>query len=537
MQNFRFRTEDLQNEEIPSLYVETTLDRQIIDALKAPNPIILEGSRGTGKSFLLRMAENELDSAFQTEHVLPIYVSFVKSSLIVTDDPHQFLHWMLARTCARLVRTLYSRGLVAPAPSTLSILNGGTTPLNDPDSGIESVAKAYEESYRNPGSPVDHSTIPDVEQFKDILEDLCRKVGIRRIALFFDEAAHIFRPAQQREFFTLFRDLRSPYIGCNAAVYPGVTSYGPTFQPAHDATVMEINRDILDGSYPERMREIVEKQADARLMDDIGRNTDNFNALAFAVSGNPRLLLKTVELANNMSSSQVTSVLKGFYRTTIWSEHSNLPERYAGHKALVDWGRSFIESRVIEDTRTKNTERIDAGRDESTCYFWIHRDAPAVVKEALRLLAYTGIVIKGDSGIRATRAELGTRYAVNLGCLTAPASRPIEELLSVARHLSPRRMTEYGAEHAAYNDLLADVREFAEPDVSEVLQRQLAKPISVLDITDFQKSGLESIEVTTVGDALRSSEAEFQTIDWIGPKRSRRMMNAAVASVLEYLSG
>jgi len=483
------------------------------------------------------MAENELKSRFGADRVLPVYVSFAKSSLVVTNDPQQFVHWMLARTCAKLVRALDSYGLVSPEPFQLSILNGGQPLSTDPEVGIQAVAKAYEESYRNPGSSVDHSRVPDIEQLKDTLEDLCKATRVRRIALLFDEAAHIFRPEQQRQFFTLFRDLRSPYITCNAAVYPGVTSYGPTFQPAHDATVLDLNRSVLDEAYLERMREIVTKQADAQFMGGIERNADNFNALAFAVSGNPRLLLKTVALAKKLGTKEVTSVLKEFYRTTIWSEHSNLPERYAGHEALVDWGRSFIENRVIADTRAKNTDRIDAQKDESTCYFWIHRDAPAVVKEALRLLAYTGIVIKGDSGIVATRGELGTRYAINLGCLSAPAPQPVNEILTVARHLSPKRMTEYGADHLAYHALTDHVCRFAEPDVSEVLERQLAKPISVLDITDFQRTGLESIAVTTVGRALRSSEAEFQKVPWIGPKRSRRMMNAAVSSVLEYLSG
>ena len=41
----------------------------------------------------------------------------------------------------------------------------------------------------------------------------------------------------------------------------------------------------------------------------------------------------------------------------------------------------------------------------------------------------------------------------------------------------------------------------------------------------------------TVGAALQASESEFQRIIYIGPKRSRRMMNIVVASVLEYLSG
>jgi len=38
-------------------------------------------------------------------------------------------------------------------------------------------------------------------------------------------------------------------------------------------------------------------------------------------------------------------------------------------------------------------------------------------------------------------------------------------------------------------------------------------------------------------DSLRAKEKDFQEADYIGPVRSRRMMNAVVSSVLEYLSG
>ena len=114
---------------------------------------------------------------------------------------------------------------------------------------------------------------------------------------------------------------------------------------------------------------------------------------------------------------------------------------------------------------------------------WIHRDAPQPVKEALKLLAYSGIVTEHASGIRATRSEVGTRYAVNLGALIAQEGNPGTTGLRIARNLTPKRMSEFGANHPAYQSLLAQVPSFAEPEVGAVLQHQLAKPIEVLDVT------------------------------------------------------
>lgn len=537
MTNLIIRTEDIKPEHILELYVETLQDRKTIELLKSPTPTILEGSRGTGKSFLLRVAEAQLSELFTTDRVLPVYVSFVRSSLIQTSDPNQFANWMMAKLCSRIIRSMYQRGLLVPANRVLSVLIGGDMGYNLSETPLERLAEEYEVSYRTPNISIDASSVPSVDDFKDAIEDICRERDISRIAIFFDEAAHIFRPEQQRQFFTLFRDLRSPFLSCNAAVYPGVTFYGQTFQASHDATVVTLNRDPLHPGYIDSMREIVMKQADAELAGDIEKNYQAFESLAYAVSGNPRLLLKTVQRASRLLPSEVRRVLKDFYRNEIWSEHTGLAEKYAGHRAFIDWGREFVEKTVIPDAAKKNDLWLREGKNDATCFFWIHRDAPAAVAEALRLLSYTGIVTRLDSGIVATRGEVGTRFAVNLGCLAAPAADPIQSLAAIGPRLSVKRFTEYGANHLVFSSLTTVVGEFQEVDMSAVLQRELAKSIDVLDLTEYQKIGLHHIGINTVGEALQGSEYTFQQISYVGPKRSRRMMNVVVASVLEYLSG
>jgi hypothetical protein len=214
--------------------------------LKSITPVVLVGSRGVGKSLLLRVAEHELAKNFENKRILPVYVSFTGGTLIQTSDPMQFQHWMLARLSSHILRRLRKLGLIPSVPSAVSILMGGEPKQRDDDIyRMESIARAFEESWQNPGQAVDISGLPNVDAFKCAIEDICDQLKLERIAVFFDEAAHIFQPEQQRQFFTLFRDLRSPYINCNAAVYPGVTAFGPTFQPVHDAAMRPINRSIL----------------------------------------------------------------------------------------------------------------------------------------------------------------------------------------------------------------------------------------------------------------------------------------------------
>lgn len=537
MADFFYRTEDIKPEEVTTYFVETNRDREIINALKARNPVVLAGSRGVGKSFLLRVAEAELLADFEAQRVLPVYLSFSRSSLINTTDPQQFQHWMLARICARITRTLHSLGLIAGNSRGLSILTGDSAvPSPDRLTAIEEVANRFEESWKGEPIAIDSSSLPSLDDFRDALQDVSTELRIARMVVLIDEAAHILVPEQQRQFFTLFRDLRSPYLGCKAAVYPGVTSYGDTFQPSHDATMLSFDRDILGADYIDTMREIVEKQAESATLEDIARHDKNFTLLAFSASGNPRVLLKTLSRAPKLTSAQTNDVVRKYYRSDLWSEHSTLPQKYAGHQYLIDWGRQFIEDTVLPDLHKKNEQYLEL-EQKSTCFFWIHRDAPQPVKEALKLLAYSGIVTEHASGIRATRSEVGTRYAVNLGALIAQEATPSSTGLRVARNLTPKRMSEFGANHPTYQGLLAVVPTFSEPSAGAVLQQQLAKPLRVLDLTEWQYSKLHELGLTTVGDVLRASESKLRTLSYVGEKRSRRIRNAALAAVFEYLSG
>src|SRR5690606_267951 len=305
MSDLLFRTEDIPNEDILDLFVETNQDRDVIEKLKSISPIILVGSRGVGKSFLMKVAEEELNKTFTSEKVLPVYLTFNKSSLIHSSDKSQFSNWMLSLICSKVIRQLRRKGLLANLPHSINVLSGGE--YSEDNLKIEEVAKLYEESWKNPTNEIVTTSIPTVDDFKDAIQEICEDLGIKRINLLIDEAAHIFRPEQQRQFFTLFRDLRSPYISCNAAVYPGVTSYGDVFQYTQDATFININRDIFSDSYIDRMREIVEKQtdADSNLLTEISRNRNNFEILAYAASGNPRFLLKSISRTPKLSSTQL----------------------------------------------------------------------------------------------------------------------------------------------------------------------------------------------------------------------------------------
>lgn len=536
MSELLFRTEDIPNDEILSLFVETSQDRDIIDKLKSISPIILVGSRGVGKSFLMKVAEEELNKKFKDDKILPVYLTFNKSSLIHTTDENQFFNWMLSLICSKIIRQLRRKGLLANLPQGINVLSGGR--YSDDILQIEEISKKYEESWKKPESIIEIGSIPTIDDFKDAIEEICEELDIKRINLLIDEAAHIFRPSQQRQFFTLFRDLRSSFISCNAAVYPGVTSYGDIFQYSQDATFIYMNRDILSSSYIDKMREIVEKQAnsDSKLLTEISKNKNNFELLAYASSGNPRFLLKTVSRAPKMNSTQLNETIREFYKVELLAEHTALSTKYPGHKGLIDWGRNFIENTVLTELQIKNTSYLQTDK-QTSCFIWIHKEAPQIVKEALRLLEYTGIIQEHAKGIKATRSEVGTRYLVNLGCIFSQEATPSNSALNIARNLTPKRMTEYGMNSPIFTPLRDEIPNFEENDISEILDRELNKSINVLDLTPWIKNLLNENHICLVKDIINTTEARLKQLYYVGDKRARLVKTAAMASVYEYLNG
>lgn len=537
MDELVFRTEELSKEQIKSYYVPSDNDRNIVDYLKSKTPVILVGSRGIGKTFLMKTAEQELLETYAEQKVLPVFLTFRSASLLQTKNPLQFQTWMLSKICAVISRALRLQGKIIGLSNSLSRLTGEDYISIGHETKIEKINKQFEESYKNPNIQIDTSAVPSIDDFMDTIEDLCNECEISRIVVFIDEAAHVLYADQQRQFFTLFRELRSQYLTCNAAVYPGVTSYGNTFQPTHDATIISVNRNVMDSDYVGQMKEIVLRQiTDSHERTLLSQNGELFALLAYASSGNPRTLLKTVALAPQMNSRAINNVFREFYKTSIWSDHSNLAENYPSYAVLIDWGRNFIEKNVLREIKNKNDDYIKKDQPRSF-YFWVDRNTPQVVKEALRILEYTGIIYENATGIRATRDGIGTRYMVNIGCLLSLESSPASTGYNIVKKTAVKRMTEFSENHPLFNDLAKEAPNFIELTSLTTLTEQLKREIDSLDLTDWQLSTLQSLSIKTIGELLDTPESRLMEARYVAEKRARTMKNAAFAAVFEYLLG
>lgn len=536
MSEFYLRTESIKQTDILDLSVINEADRNILTALKSNEPCLLEGSRGTGKSFLMRVAELELEA--ESESYISVFVPFNMSSLISTEDNLQFYHWMLAKTLKYLLNKLRRKGFVVSSLTASLLSNDANETEDEVQIGLKEIVNLFEDSYRG-NSKIDISTLPDIEDVKEAIETICEENSLERVIFFFDEAAHVFRPEQQRQFFNLFKDLRSPYISCNAAIYPGVTHFGDTFELTHDCVYKKLERNISDSDYLQYFEDIVVKQSDEKLCEDIDRQRELFNTLALSSGGNPRMLLRTLQNIVKFNTTNVNSEIKSFYRGQIWAEHTELGEKYKGHRGIIDWGRDFLEKTVIPRVEEYNNLRKEKGINEASIYFWIHKDSPEAVKEALRLLTYTGIIRKIDSSVRATRSELGSRYEIKYGCMISLEANPHGESSEFYKKLSLNKFPEFGKNHSSYVGSDQILLSNDEEQYGESLKSLLRKPIDVLVLlTPWQKEKLKEAGINTIEELHNSTEENLiDNIYNVGPTRARLMKNAANAELLEYISG
>lgn len=534
------RTEDLTLEEVDNLYVDTKIDRENIEALKSNQPLLLIGSRGTGKTMLMRKAERELDNAFNDERILPIYTSFATS--VIYDDMNM-TKLMLSKILISLKIKLKEKGIIVQGSIFKPIVSDKINPIAQKlEKYIEAMSVKNDDENVISDIPEinDNKILDNIDFFKEFIKELCDEYKIKKIIVMFDEACQIFAPKQQREFFDLFRALRSPIIICKAAVYPGLVSYG-TFQEFHDATTKKIQRHILAPDYIEKMREIV-KNNYPNEFENFLSNGELLNTIIYCANGNPRFLLKSLnsilDHGRTLKTAVVNDVIKEFYRAIIWTEHTKLEERYYGHKNMIKWSRDFIENVVVKDIAKINDKVGKESDQKSTIYFAVSRNAPETIKQSIKILEYSGIV---SLDVEATkyRYDVYDRYQLNYGIvLLADASSDFANISKdIIKNISQKKFPNYGEKSPVFDEADSLICEYKDGESKEIINSILNKSIENLDISSKLLKRLKDYGINIIRDVFEKDEKELESIGYIGPIRSRQIYNHVLGAVLEYISG
>ncbi|WP_127507422.1 zinc ribbon domain-containing protein [Paenibacillus humicus] len=415
---FQVRAENLTKEEILQWTSFTEKDQFIIKKLQGNSSKLLVGPRGSGKSMLMRWAYY---SSIENEpEILPIYINFEKY-LYIEPILHQasngnviFTKWVLSKVITQIVPTLvecnrydsekFSKEILDFFKVDIEYLQRLTYQLEG-GSAIDRIEELT--------SSVDLSVGNVIAFIKHILD----QNNMKRAILLLDDAAHAFSPRLQKEFFEIFRVLKSREVSAKAAVYPGLTNYSPYFNIGHDALFLDVGYSPDEPDYISFFDDIMEKRFGDEVFTKLKENRAGLNNLYYAANGIPRGLIVMVEFLLDDNTRKKITQREYYDAIDMWTEtvsknHDSLKIRIPRYKNFVDVGSEIME-RLLELIKEYNK-----GKDKSSkaVYIGISNPISAELQKVIDFLEYSGLlrekknISKGIKGVY-------TRYLVHLGKL------------------------------------------------------------------------------------------------------------------------
>lgn len=410
------RTESLDDSLINKYFVQR--DNSKILRLLDTEQYLLEGSRGVGKTMLMKASMLKSQKEFGKNSILPVWVSFEESIRIerisiISNSIDPFLQWTMGKI---LYETLSK--LVQIKPKTIDNLNKKLSsifniPISDNFEKYIKILNDYidilekgdieNNTLLSEHSPsLELSKILDNPQtFKDFLLEIISTYNLSRIIFLFDEAAHVFSYSQQEKFFTFFKTLRDPKIACKAAVYPGITNYGKYFERGQDAKELKVQWSPLDNNDVRYIEDIIKirlKEYDIKYWNKLSSNQDVLKTLCICSNGNPRFAFHIIdELENNkafkgnfVSSQILINSIRSVFNIK-WKEFETLKHRLIKYEKYIEEAEMFMKQTILPNLRLWN-DKQRRNQSKISIGFYITTGAYEKLEKVFSVLSYSNII-------------------------------------------------------------------------------------------------------------------------------------------------
>jgi ABC-type hemin transport system ATPase subunit len=542
---FEERAEFLSAHELNQWTATTTRDRAVLVKLKGPGPKLLIGPRGCGKSTLLRQALFEMQDERKD---LAVYVNYSRSLALeplfhrVANALQLFRQWVLMRIVVGVSESLSETGLSAPGLSELA--KSGRTFIRDLEAGN---ADALPDRFITP------------TELLRLLEEWTRSAHLRRCVLLLDDAAHAFSPDQQREFFEIYRELRSRYVSAKAAVYPGITSYSPNFHVGHEAELVEAWYRPDADDYLDVMREIVHRRLPLAFQEKLRGREELVDYLALSSFGLPRgFLVMLSQLLGVEENEGLTPTRKNAeraiadYAASVRNIFSSLASKLPRYRNFVEIGSQLASAA----TRAIQAFNVEKSLDRKAVTIAFQDPLDPELSRMLSMLEYAGLVRDAHTVSRGVKGVFH-RYTLHYALLLDANSLSLGRSFSVqdAVHalskrdahafvrVSPTRLLAPDYASKCTLDLLP-CQNCGAPRLSEDAQfcmrcgRQLSSasiydellktPIDRLPLTPKKLEGIKRhTSIRSVNDVLTDEDNQILSVPWVGPVWSRRIKQYA----------
>jgi hypothetical protein len=483
--NLVLAAEDFDRDDFKQLHKFSKNDERVIGKLVAHGPVLLQGSRGSGKSALMLEAASRLEPGQQDAPAVGVYLSL--------------RHMPLLRSAG----DVYQRILCELLIERVSRLLTGTPHVFDASPTLASVQAA--------------------------LTDLSL-ASEKRLVLMFDDAAHIGREASLADFFDVFRTLSSNTVSCKATIYPGVTNFGNRFDVYNDATVVDVVRDEDQAGFAGLFADVTKARfpelADRRFASDL--TLEDFAAfVGKSVLGNMRSFIFVCNsiMGTEDGSVGLAALTKSFLEMTTnfyWPLIEEVKPKLGKYLPVVDPAKEVAEALLTE-----------CGRQQSTSVI-VHRDIISRLSKAFEILEYVGFISRRESSKAMKSGGRGSRYAVNL-CMLLEKIAGSRLTSEVYQHL--KGSTEEPIQIHSKGTVLANV---AMPELTEGAQPEiLVHPIESIrkspaypyGLSERMLEKLHEATIDTVGNLYDAPEEALDAIPYIGEYRVRQLKNIVAQAI------
>ncbi|QIR36707.1 zinc ribbon domain-containing protein [Tolypothrix sp. PCC 7910] len=571
------RCEDLIYSQISDLTVVGDFERKVIDTIKGIGAHLLEGSRGVGKSMLLRQAEIEMDRDFLEHRKLGVYISFKTSTLlegVTVGQRDAFQAWVGAKILEGLHEKLLTLDLISdeniidPYHEIFGIKSPKTTKiyLQEKIHNLQKLATASnkEELVHQIGNNF-LDKVNDITSLLETVKDISSQFNLSKIVFLFDEAAHTFIPKQQEIFFEIYKLLHGEKIAVKAAVYPSITSYGRNFEIGQDAILVSMDR--FDHSIEGRNanRELFRNMLLKRIPQSISLKKKIFSKghvldlCTYLSTGNPRAFLhllnrsleKAEQLMEGFSERAVILAAQEFVDKELLPYHNNLAKRLPKYSYHVKLGINLLINYLIIELKNKNSSQKK--NNDQSAFFTVGRDTSPHLSLALNILCYSGILAnKGTIAVPGNKT--GNRYMVHLALMVTEKAFSITDVAEAIKLLNVRYTKNFQGNNKEFDKYLSNLKEASEQCVKcsmdlppsakfcpecgakvemiPIVSALLDEPVDSLSISDKIKARIKS-NFPLVRDILDASLDDLKLIPYIKERRSIMIKNAAE----EFISG
>lgn len=544
---FEERAENLSWRELESWTTYTPREQHVVRKLRGPGAKLVTGPRGSGKSTLLKTAYFQSLSA---KDALPVYVNYAKSLALEplfhkrADALQLFRQWVLWKIVDGLSASFREAKEDMPLELTRLV----------PD--VAKIIRAYETG-RVP------EVLPSIapSEVIELLEVCAQKFGAERCVVLMDDAAHAFSQEQQREFFEVFRELRSRRVACKAAVYPGVTSYSPNMHVGHEAELLEAWSLPDEDNYLEGMRSLVERRLPPAYSNSLRDKQELVDYLALAAFGLPRAFLNMLADVFDVDADESPRPTRLKAERAVASQAQEVRGVFAALARKLPRYATFVsmggelERALIRTVSTFNALQGVAIRKAKVVA--IEQPIEPALQKLLNLLEYAGLVRPSGAVSRGVKGRF-SRYTIHYALLLSEnalrlgKSVAMQETVRVLRGRNPHafaraksaKLLGSGYSERCTLDLppcqncgaarISEEQKFCmrcgqELSEASIYAELLHAPISVLALPEKKLQGIaEGSSLETVQDILLDDELQqLRKVRGIGPVWARKIRTAA----------